>query len=241
MVLKHSFRLALFVVCILSFAAAQAPPRGGVSGRLVIRTPDGKEIPGDKVSAYLMSRGEGPGRVEIKDNCVDHKCTKQAFVDGKEIDITGLQTDREIYEATEPPVVFYDAECLRQLVDRPTLKEKAGNATPTREQNKLARCVVYGSKGSELADHGALEWRERAVVATAKWAADHKKTDQFFTVGTSEDGKFSFEVVPEGNYYFVAFGSVGERHAFWDADVTVKSGKTTVLDSPRVDHVCPPL
>jgi len=243
MVLKHCFPAALALVCFLSLAVAKDTKPGSVSGRLFIRTPDGKDVPGYKAKAYLLyvGSGKGQGKLEIKQSCVNSRCTKRAFVDGREVDITGLQNDSEIYEAAKTPSDHYSDE-FQSLISGffehsdEWMREELEKLFPgksridlTFEESKRANCFVK------------IRLPERALVATEKWASDRQKGDQFFTMESAEDGRFTFTAVPEGNYSFYAIGSAGDWRVVWSAFPVVKSGAVTAVDVPKVDDACPPL
>ena len=237
MTILNCVRAAVVMSVCLFLAGGKEEKVGGVSGRIVVRTPDGKETPGDKVKVYLML--EGGGKVEIKQNCVNSNCKKRAFVDGKEIDITGLQTDQEIMQrAMKTPTSFYSDETSRQMTE---WMSHAGERMTKRMEKRLEGEPVDRDADKKADCLDRLSISERTLAATEKWAADNRKTDQLYTTETSPDGNFAFAAVPEGNYYLVAYGSAGECQAVWNASVTVKSKKVTSVDGPKVLDACPPL
>ncbi|HTQ84880.1 MAG TPA: carboxypeptidase-like regulatory domain-containing protein [Candidatus Solibacter sp.] len=235
MIVKLRFLAAFALMLFLPLAAAKDSKPGGVSGRLAIRTPDGREISGDKVKAYLLYNGGG--KMEIKESCVNSRCKKRAFLDGREVDITGLETDQEIYAAMKTPAAFYNNESSQQM--------KQWMDRRLRPSDEELKAILEGREESPEAENkkclDGMGIYERALAATEKWAADRRKSGQFFTAETSQEGKFTFTAVPAGNYYFVASGAAAEYRVIWHGDVEVKSGKDTTLDAPKVLTSCPKL
>jgi len=233
MIIKLRFLAAFALMFFLPLAAAKDSKPGGVSGRIVAQTPDGKEVPGEKVKVYLML--SGGGKYETKENCVNSKCTKRYFVDGKELDMTGIRTNEEFQQALKRPAAFFSEESSRQLDKWLADPERSHKLT----EEMLAD--TYSSKEHQKADClELLGAYGRSLSTTEKWVSDTHKTDQFFVTETSQDGKFVFGSVPEGIYYLVAYGSAGERRAVWHVEFTVKSGKQFPLDPPKELRGCSP-
>jgi Polysaccharide lyase family 4, domain II len=79
---------------------------------------------------------------------------------------------------------------------------------------------------------------EKAVFETLNWGMEQNKTNQFWSSDADEEGNFKITDVRPGEYVVVARGRAGFNDAFWQKDITVKSGMETAFKLSKPEKAC---
>lgn len=94
------------------------------------------------------------------------------------------------------------------------------------------------TENEQLVCRSELMAYTEALLATADWVQQNKKSRQFLTTDADEDGLFRIARVQAGIYTLVARGRAGANDAVWKSELTLKPGDAISVKLSAPEKSC---